>query len=77
MDDDKIKFIPQLTIDTEYFQREFANPCTMKNQRRSWSDVRNTKQYAIPRYKISNHRHVKNLKKIRLNFFSIRTDSFR
>jgi hypothetical protein len=47
MDDDKKKFIPQLAIDIEYFQRAFVNPCTMLNQRRSWSGVQITAQLAI------------------------------
>ena len=29
IDDNQKKFIPQLAIDIEYFQRVFANPCTM------------------------------------------------
>jgi hypothetical protein len=29
MDDNQNKFIPQLAIDTEFFHRAFANPCTM------------------------------------------------
>ncbi len=28
-DDNKKKFIPQLAIDTKFFHRAFANPCTM------------------------------------------------
>jgi hypothetical protein len=29
MDDNQKKFIPKLEIDTEFFHRAFANPCTM------------------------------------------------
>jgi hypothetical protein len=29
-DDNKKKFIPHLAIDTEFFQRVFANPCTVR-----------------------------------------------
>jgi hypothetical protein len=28
-DDNQKKFIPQLAIDTEFYYRAFANPCTM------------------------------------------------
>jgi hypothetical protein len=58
MDDDQKKFILLLAIDAEYFQRAFANPCTMSNQRRSWSGVRFTAQLAI-RFVIANYRTVR------------------
>jgi hypothetical protein len=34
----------KLAIDIDYFQHAFVNPCTMLNQRRSWSGVRITAQ---------------------------------
>jgi hypothetical protein len=40
MYDNQKKFIPQLVIDTKFFQSAFFNPCTMQNQRRSQSGVR-------------------------------------
>jgi hypothetical protein len=47
MDDDQKKLIPQLAIDTKFFLPAFANPCTMWNQRRSWSGVPLTVQLVI------------------------------
>jgi hypothetical protein len=41
MDGNQEKFIPQLAIDTEFFQSAFVNPCTpcKTNQKRSQKGV--------------------------------------